>query len=150
MPDDVITIQPVPPEGTYPLRQQVLRPGQPSSEVAFAGDDADEALHLAAVDGDGQIIGIASIYPEPPPGEAEAAQWRLRGMAVDPRQHGQGVGRRLVEACLAHLTSRGGRTLWCNARMTAAGFYARLGFTEFSETFDIPGVGPHVRMRREA
>jgi GNAT superfamily N-acetyltransferase len=36
--------------------------------------------------------------------------------------------------------------LWCNARETAIGFYQRNGWTVESDRFDVPTVGPHVKM----
>ena len=43
----------------------------------------------------------------------------------------------------------GGSLLWCNARVSAAGFYARQGFAVHGEQFvDDRGV-PHLRMWRE-
>ena len=32
---------------------------------------------------------------------------------------------------------------WCNARVTAFGFYEKMGFTILGEAFDIPNLGPH-------
>ena len=36
--------------------------------------------------------------------------------------------------------------LWCNARIGAVPFYRRLGWRVVSDVFDVPTVGPHVRM----
>jgi predicted GNAT family N-acyltransferase len=36
--------------------------------------------------------------------------------------------------------------IWCNARVSAMGFYRKAGWTVESEEFEIEGVGPHVRM----
>jgi predicted GNAT family N-acyltransferase len=55
----------------------------------------------------------------------------------------------MVEDGLARLAARGGDLVWCDARVTAAGFYERMGFTVVTEPYDKPGIGPHVGMLRE-
>jgi GNAT superfamily N-acetyltransferase len=71
-------------------------------------------------------------------------------MAIDEAFRGAGVGRMLLARVDEHV-----RTLppprplmWCNARVTAIGFYQRCGWTVVSEIFDSPPAGPHVRMTR--
>jgi predicted GNAT family N-acyltransferase len=36
--------------------------------------------------------------------------------------------------------------VWCDARVAAAGFYERMGFTVVTGEYDKPGVGPHLGM----
>lgn len=140
-----IQIRPITAAQTHPLRLAVLRPGRPLESVVFPGDDAPQACHLGAFSGE-DIFGIASLYPEPLPGEAASGDWRLRGMAIAPDHQRQGIGRVLLAACLEHVRSQGGTRLWCNARSTARCFYEAQGFTIRGEEFDIPGVGPHFVM----
>lgn len=140
-----IRFRPITAAATHPLRLAVLRPGQPQETAAFPGDDAPAARHFGAFAGE-ELIGTASIYREPPPGENDPGAWRLRGMAVTPEHQGQGHGRALLEVCLAHVQAQGGTQLWCNARTTARGFYKSLGFTTRGDEFDIPGVGLHFVM----
>ncbi len=89
-------------------------------------------------------MGIASLYREPRPEQADG--WRLRGMATVPEVRGQGFGIALLAACVDHVAVSGGGELWCNARRAAVGFYRRAGFDVVSDEFDIPGIGPHVVM----
>jgi GNAT superfamily N-acetyltransferase len=67
-------------------------------------------------------------------------------MAVEPAHRGLGVGRALLARVRDFVTRSGGGLLWCNARVTAEGFYRALGFTVVSEPWDDPEIGPHVRM----
>ena len=134
---------------THALRRDLLRPGLPLSQMAFAGDEELQTLHLGAFESKtlgGQAIGIASLYAAATLGDAKAGDWQLRGMAVDRRWQRQGVGARLVHAAITELTQRAGRRLWCNARLSAQDFYAKLGFAGQSDVFHIEGVGPHVVM----
>jgi len=128
-----------------PLRHAVLRPGWPAEASVQPTDD--EATHFAAYDPAGGLVGVATVFAERYPDTGEPA-WRLRGMAVAPAARGGGYGGALLEAALRHATGRDGGLMWCNARVTALGFYARYGFTVASEVFDVPGGGPHRRLRR--
>jgi len=121
--------------GLVDLRWHVLRPGRPRATAHLPGDDAPGTVHYVAVDGDDRVVGCATVL------DADGAQ--LRGMAVDPHWQGKGVGAEIVRAIVEH--SRGKR-LWCNARLSAAGFYRRCGFVEEGAGFEIEGIGPHVRM----
>ncbi len=134
-------------EATRPIRQQVLRPGQPLDTTRYPSDQTPEAWHAGAFLGD-DLIGIASIYREPPPGAADPDAWRLRGMAVLPEHQGRGYGRALVRACLDHLRAHGGNQLWCNGRVSALAFYQSLGFAPPGEIFDLPISGPHYLLVR--
>lgn len=143
-----VVVRPVPAPEVRPLRQAVLRPGQPPDASLYPGDDNPLTVHLGAYL-DGRLVGIASVYAELRPGApAREPAWRLRGMASAADARGQGVGRALLEASVDHVAASGGGELWCNARTPAAGFYAAAGFDVVSEPFDIPGIGPHVVMRR--
>lgn len=145
-----VAVEEVPAEVTYALRRAVLRPD--GGEVVWAGDEDPATFHLAARADDGRVVGVVRFSPAPcpwlgPGGEVIArTPWQLRGMATDPDVRGSGAGRALVVAGLAAVAARGGDLVWCDARVTAAGFYERMGFTVVSEPFDKPGIGPHVGM----
>ena len=130
-------------EEVRPLRHSVLRPGQTFEETAYPGDDLPDTVHLGAFDGD-RLVGIASLYKE----DREGPGWRLRGMATETGVRGAGFGAALLTACIDHVAAAGGSELWCNARMSAVGFYRRAGFEVVSEEFDVPGIGAHVVMAR--
>jgi GNAT superfamily N-acetyltransferase len=131
-----------------PVRQRVLRPHQKESALVYSGDAAPETLHAGAFV-DGELVGIASIFLEPPEyNVTHPAAWRLRGMATLPEHRGLGIGRELLTACLRHASAESGRLVWCNARVTAIGFYRRMGFEQLGSVFELPGIGPHVLMER--
>ena len=131
-------------EAIRPLRHAVLRPDLPAESACFPGDDAAATIHLAARAG-GQVIGCASFMPSE---FAGAPAWQLRGMATAPGWRGRGVGARLLAHADDLLADEPVRLLWCNARVTAIGFYERQGWQVVSEEFDIPTAGPHRRMTR--
>ncbi|HVM13278.1 MAG TPA: GNAT family N-acetyltransferase, partial [Egibacteraceae bacterium] len=102
--------------------------------------------HLGAFDGQ-RLVGIASLYREDRAGGPPGG-WRLRGMATDADVRGTGFGAALLGGCVEHVVAEGGAELWCNARLSAVGFYRRAGFEVLSEEFDVPGIGLHVVMAR--
>ena len=144
VPDD---IRPITAEQTRPLRHAVLRPHQRAHELIYDGDGAPDTLHVGAFR-EGKLVGIASVYREPPPGEDDPSAWRLRGMAVTPALQRTGIGRKLLAASVAHAKANGGTRLWFNARRSAVGFYEKLGYQVQGEEFELHGIGPHIVMWR--
>jgi predicted N-acetyltransferase YhbS len=130
---------------TLPLRAAILRPnGDPA---AMPGDDDPGTIHLAARATGGQVVGVVRFSPAPCPWPTDAAApWQLRGMATDPSVRGAGAGRALVIEGLARVAAAGGDLVWCHARVSAAGFYERMGFEVVTEPYDKPPVGLHVGM----
>jgi GNAT superfamily N-acetyltransferase len=133
-----IAIQPIRAEETRPFRQRILRPHLPPEHSVYPGDDAADSLHVGAFV-TGRLVGVATVLHEPRPSSDDAGAWRLRGVAVEEAQRGQGIGRRLVEACIAHVRAHGGTLLWFNAASAARRFYEGMGFEAegeegFSET----------------
>lgn len=132
-------------EQTHDLRSRVLRPGQPKESCSFPQDTLVGSFHVGCFCGE-QLLGIASFSVENLPDTHNA--YRLRGMAVEPTEQGRGIGSVLIAAAVEHLATLGCDVLWCNARTSAAPFYHKLGFTTFSDEFDIPTIGPHYQMKR--
>jgi predicted GNAT family N-acyltransferase len=139
-----VSVAEVAPEVTYELRRAVLRPD--GGAVTWPGDEDPATFHLAARIDD-RIVGVVRFSAAPCPWPTDSgAAWQLRGMATDPAVRGNGAGRALVVDGLARVAARGGDLVWCDARVSAAGFYERMGFTVVTEPFDKPGIGPHVGM----
>ena len=120
--------------------------------MALPGDDDPAGAHFAAyaLGGAGavdEIVGVASVLPQPEPEAAEPARWRLRAMATAPLVRRQGAGAALLARVVDHVERSGGGGLWANARVGALEFYAACGFTVVSEEFDIAGIGAHRRVR---
>jgi predicted GNAT family N-acyltransferase len=142
-----LTVDEVEAEATYALRGAVLRPD--CGEITWAGDEDPATFHLAAR-ADDRIVGVVRFSPAPCPWRPLArSPWQLRGMATEPDVRGSGAGRALVEEGIVHLAARGADVVWCDARVAAAGFYERMGFTVVTGEYDKPGIGPHVGMLRE-
>ncbi|MDP6529184.1 MAG: GNAT family N-acetyltransferase [Gemmatimonadota bacterium] len=133
-----------------PLRARVLRRGMEGEPAAFAEDADSRSFHLAA-GFPGAIVGVVSVLPAPFPGPPEEAGWRLRGMAVREDLRGRGVGALLLRAVDGVMAGEGRPgPLWANARTGAVGFYIRHGWRVLGDEFDIPPIGPHLRILRVA
>jgi GNAT superfamily N-acetyltransferase len=148
--DVEMRVEPVAAIATFPLRRDVLRPHETFDQLALPGDDDPDTCHLAARTTTGEVVGTATVRREPTPwpGTTTAA-WRLRGMATREDLRGLGIGGQVLGAVIAHVASRGGGLLWCNARLPAVPFYERSGFATRGRPWVDPEIGPHVAMWRE-
>lgn len=140
-----VTIRSIGAQETRLLRAAILRPGQTIAQQVYPNDDAPGSFHAGAFLQD-ELVGIASVFHEAPPGEQDPGAWRLRGMAVQADFRRQGIGKRLLERCLEHIQRQGGKSLWCNGRVSALTFYHQLGFQERGEIFHVPESGPHYQL----
>jgi len=126
------------------LRHDELRPGLPIEAASFDGDQDATTRHFAAflVDGDaGAVVGCLSFMARDHDG---APAYQLRGMATRANLARRGIGSALLGTALDSLEQRdGARRFWCNARVAAVPFYARMGWRVVSDVFDVPTVGPH-------
>jgi GNAT superfamily N-acetyltransferase len=123
-----------------PLRQAVLRPGQPVADSVYPQDDV--AVHVGGWD-DGELVACATLFADPWPDEPRA--WRLRGMAVEPSRQGTGIGRLVLAEGVEAAWASGAPLLWANARTSALGFYVRLGWRPVGGEFVPADSGlPHV------
>ena len=145
------------------LRYDVLCAHRPRVEADFDGDTDAGTVHVGAfasmpIDaGDGETasssdriginIGCASYMLTSHDG---APAWQLRGMAIDPRLCGRGVGKALLT--FAHdqiaqaVTNSHVRLFWCRARVPAIGFYKKQGWRVVSDEYVVPNYGPHKHM----
>ena len=132
-------------EATHDLRWRILRGARPGAAVVFPEDSRPGAFHMA-VRHDDTILAVASFSAEPAPYRPGRSAVHLRGMAVDGPFQQHGLGRLLVTTVIDRLRAEGVDVLWCNARDSAGGFYARLGFEVMGEGFVLPesGIAHHV------
>lgn len=133
------------PDECRPLREAVLRPGQPRSRSIYPGDDDERAVHFTMKQGK-RVLGAVTLLHAPRAGIGSET-WRIRGMAVLPEHQGEGLGTTLMRAVQAVAEKRGGG-IWANVRMPAVGFYAAHGFQALGEEQDGHGKGgqPHQVM----
>ena len=153
--DDKVTVELVPAWTTWPLRQEVLRPGRAVRDCVYPGEDDPRAAHGAALrrtaktGGEFTVCAVGVVLPEAPDWEPEAEDgWRLRGMATRPDSRREGLGSWILDLLIGHVAAHGGGLLWCNARTPALHLYERADFVARGEVFDLPEIGPHQVMWR--
>jgi len=135
------TIRSLEPHETIAIRHSVLRPNQSVEQCRYEGDQESTTFHIATV-----ICCDEPRYKQ----FSSQHQFRLRGMAVVPELQQRGIGKTLLKACLEEAANRGCQTFWCNARVVAAEFYRKCGFSILNDApFDIEGIGPHHVMFKQ-
>jgi ribosomal protein S18 acetylase RimI-like enzyme len=91
------------------------------------GNAAEDAAQFVAL-ADGSIVGWCDILAHAPEGTRHCG---VLGMGVRAAYRGRGLGRRLIEACMAHARERGMRRIelevWAS-NLPAIGLYVSLGF----------------------
>lgn len=139
----MIRIEQVDATRTSELRRAVLRPGWPPGSV-MPGDSEPGVLHLAALD-DEEPVSACVLFPKPYPARPDLpGAWQLRGMASAESVRGTGIGARVIERGAHLVRERGGRLVWCHARVPALRFYQRCGFVVDSDEFVPAETGiPH-------
>lgn len=155
-----------------PLRHAVLRAGKPLETAKFSHDEESATLHyglfedgrvkvcltlmrseltkkeaLLGVDG-GLMVGKLEISDLEADSEEMVPAWQLRGMATGAASQGKGLGGTLIKFATEDAQKEEfSRIFWCNARVVAVPFYERNGWKVISGEFDVPGIGPHYKMR---
>lgn len=124
------------------LRDAVLRRplGLRLNEEELAVESQPAYVHIAALR-DGAVIGTVLMIRE---SETVA---RMRQFAIAPPFQKQGLGGQIIAFAEEIAQEWGGSELWLNARMTAAGFYDRMGYDREGDEF-IEHTIAHIRMRK--
>ncbi|MBI2521188.1 MAG: GNAT family N-acetyltransferase [Bdellovibrio sp.] len=136
------------PKDTISIRQQMLRPGRPIESCIYTGDDDEQTFHLGAFV-DTKLVSVASFYFEKHPQLSPPYQYRLRGMATLSEYQRRGLSSELLKMAFPIIKQNLASLLWCNARLTAVGFYEKVGFEKVSEPFTIPDIGEHILMTKK-
>jgi predicted GNAT family N-acyltransferase len=123
------------------LRNRVLRSplGLRLSEQDVR--DEGEQVHLAAMDEQGNVVGCALIA-------FDRNTARIRQMAVEEAYRSRGIGTELLRRAEDAVRTRKVRSVTLHARLSARGFYERLGYTAVSEVFTEVTI-PHIAMQKD-
>lgn len=98
----------------------------------------NDPRHLIVVCEDaGGITGFIRVAPDSPAPVPGCADVEITTLYVQPRHHGQGIGKKLLNLAAQHCRDEGIAGLWLatNAENTPAiAFYLRYGFAQVGET----------------
>lgn len=117
-------------EEVLPIRQQVLWPDKPAEFCQVEGDDV--AAHFGVFHHD-TLVSVASIYQD-------GRVARLRKFATLPEFQGLGFGSGLIAHIVKTLNNANVEYFWCDARVSAMGFYQQLGMEKRGDEFYKSGV----------
>jgi GNAT superfamily N-acetyltransferase len=125
----MLHIEQIRPELTWRLRRDVLYPDEPLYQMEMEEDN--HGYHFGAF-ADNQLVAVVSLF-------IKDQDFQFRKFAVVPEAQGKGVGNTLLNHITDFAINEGGKRLWCNARVSAIGFYARYGFKPTGVTFNRNG-----------
>jgi len=103
---------------------------------------ASSVVHVAARHSPGLLVAVGRLHFN------TANEAQIRYMATHESYRGQGIGTALVRYLEAAARARGARCVVLNARDTAVGFYARLGYAPVGSAPTLFGAIPHTRMQK--
>ena len=122
------------------LRTRILRTplGLALTEADLRGED--QQVHIVALDEDEQVKGCVLVA-------FSGDRARIRQIAVDGDCQGKGVGRELMLRAEQAIRVRGKQTVMLHARITARGFFEKLGYRAVSGVFTEVTV-PHIVLEK--
>lgn len=123
------------------LRERVLRAplGKTLSDADTAGEDNQSHFGLFRED-----VLVACVVIKP---LEDNCSVKLRQMAVAESFQGDGLGKALVSAVEAVMERSGIEIVGLSARLSAQGFYLRLGYRSLGAPYLEQGI-PHIRMQK--
>jgi GNAT superfamily N-acetyltransferase len=134
-------IAPVDLETVLQLRTSFSEPPRSREAALSPGDTAQGAIHLG-IFVCGNVVGVASVGPEPLPLLDHPSGWRIRGMVVLPENRRQGLGGALVEQLLEYVEGQDSPFAWCYAKPRLLSYYGRYGMRPTGHTHLHPIGGP--------
>ena len=121
------------------LRNDVLRKPLGLSLTVEELAKEEDHLHFGLFEPDGNLVAcVVAVRLSP-------TDARIRQMAVRPIHQRRGLGKRIINELEADLRSRGFTNLDLHARVSAVGFYKKLGYTVSGDEF-IDVTIAHFRM----
>jgi predicted GNAT family N-acyltransferase len=134
----MISIEQIRPELTWRLRREALYPNEPLHAMEMEEDN--HGLHFGAFM-DNALVGVVSLFQK-------GNDWQFRKFAVSHMVQRQGIGKQMLNYITNFVERENGIRIWCNARLSATGFYTRFGFAEAGEVFHKKGVD-YIIMEKE-
>lgn len=132
------SIEQIPAEATLRLRRDILYPDATIKSVLL--DEDDKGLHYGLFY-EGKLAGVVSLF------DSGNGSWQFRKLAISTELQGKKLGSAILNHLIEETKRLGGNRLWCNARLSATGFYKKHGFTTLGDEFEKGGIG-YVVMER--
>jgi GNAT superfamily N-acetyltransferase len=127
-------------EAYYAFRWEILRKPWNQSPGSEKDEFEGEAIHLAAWDEAGRLIGIGRLH------RVVENCGQVRYMAVDPAQRSHGVGKALLQELEVRAIKSGIQEIKLNSRQGAVPFYQKNGYQVLRPSHTLFGSIPHFEM----
>jgi GNAT superfamily N-acetyltransferase len=113
---------------TYAIRKAILWPNGPEHMIVIDEDGLPSTQHLGLYDGD-LHFGVISLFT------TDDGRMQFRKFALLEDYQNKGAGSKLLSHVIDLAKAQNISLLWCNARVDAAPFYQRFGFSFETESF---------------
>ncbi len=127
-------IEQIRPELTWRLRQRVMYPQSKLYEMEMEEDN--DGIHFGAFE-DNALVGVVSLFQQ-------GKDFQFRKFAVDTGMQNKGIGNALLKYMEDFALNEGAERIWCNARVSAIGFYMKFGFFKTGKIFSKNGLDYEV------
>lgn len=111
---------------TWRIRQLAMYPEKEITDMELSEDW--DGMHFGLYY-QYELTGVVSLF-------IDGTTAQFRKMAVLPAHQGKGFGLQLLKYIIDYCRSQGIKNLWCNARMSATGFYQKIGFETIGEPYE--------------
>jgi predicted GNAT family N-acyltransferase len=133
----MVSIEQIPPRITWRLRRDILYPEQHLNDMQMEEDEL--GYHFGAFS-DNKLVGVVSLFKH-------AHDWQFRKLAVVADGQGKGIGTQIIAYITSFVEREHATKLWCHARLSATGFYHKLGYIKVGSEFQKNGID-YVRMEK--
>lgn len=120
------------------MRQEVMYPQESISFVQLEDDDA--GLHWGLYE-EGELVSVISLFDRD-----NAIQFRKFATRTD--RQGRGFGTALLKHVMDWAYSKGKKSIWCNARLTATAIYKKFGMQAVGKTWQKWGLD-FIKMEKQ-
>lgn len=120
-----IQIEQIRPDITWRIRHEVMYPNLPFDSIKLEEDE--NGMHFGLFAG-GQLTSVVSLFHT-------GRIYQFRKFATIVSAQGKGYGSLLLNHLINYVKSIGAEKLWCNARVSATGFYSKFGFIETDQRY---------------
>jgi predicted GNAT family N-acyltransferase len=123
---------------TLDLRHRIMSPAKSQEAVRLEKDS--EGQHFGVFEED-TLVSVVSLFAE-----GQTAQFRK--FATETSYQGKGYGGLLMEHILEESRAQNMQSIWCNARVSAIGFYEKYGLKTVGESY-MNGDIAYIKMARD-
>ncbi|MDB5005014.1 MAG: family N-acetyltransferase [Mucilaginibacter sp.] len=134
----MLQIEQIRPELTWRLRQRVLYPDSKLYEMEMEEDN--HGYHFGAFQNN-ELVAVVSLFQN-------GTDFQFRKFAVDAPVQNMGIGKMLLNYIMDFAITEGADRIWCNARVTAIGFYLRYGFERTGTLFSKGGFDYEIMEKK--